>query len=87
MMVSYVCTERLFRKEFRPNGNAINPTIFTKGFLLFEDPSDMSQHGYNRATLAPINMYADHNYPDTLLPVLETGCYMKVVERKQCCRL
>jgi cytochrome P450 len=58
-----------------------------RDFYFFEDPSDTPQHGYNRATLAPINMYADHNYPDTLLPVLETGCYMTVVERKQHSRL
>ena len=52
-------------------------------FYFFEEESDIHQHGYNRATLAPINTYANHNYPDTLLPVLETGCYMKVIKRKQ----
>lgn len=45
------------------------------------------QTGFNRATLAPINIYADHNYPNTLLPILETGCWFYVDKRNIISRL
>ena len=55
-----------------------------KNFIFYEEKviGSIKQIGYNRATLAPINIYANHDYPDTLLPVLETGCYIKVIKRQ-----
>ena len=86
-MVAFFSTIFGLGKNFAQMEMRLILLYLLRDFYFFEDPSDMPQHGYNRATLAPINMYADHNYPDTLLPVLETGCYMKVVERKQHSRM
>lgn len=54
-----------------------------KNFVFYPDQtiSPFKQIGFNRATLAPINLNENHIYPDTLLPILETGCYLQINNR------